>query len=219
MIIRDIEQGSDSWMQMRVGFITASEVWRLMPGAKGSYLKERDNYLAELACEILTNEPYQHFVTKEMERGKELEHLARSAFEGETGQMVEEVAIIEHDTIKMLKGSPDGILGNDGCIEIKMPNTANHFKTIQTGKIDRKYIFQMNVVMMCGNFKYCQFISYDDRAPENLQLYIKRIDKDKLICENIHIEILKFCKELENYVAKLKGYKAKTFNELEAAGY
>jgi len=201
MIIRDIEQGSSEWLQLRVSCVTSSQLWRIMPGKRG-YLKERENYMAELACEKITGLPYEHFVTADMERGSDLEFLARSAYEAKTGIMVEEICIAEHDSIQNFKGSPDGLI-TDGIIEIKMPKTANHFKTITTGNIDMKYIYQMQGNMMCCNAKVAEFISFDDRVPEHLQLFIARVDYDPQMALNIDSEIEKFTAELTAMIGKL----------------
>lgn len=207
MIYKDIIQGSDEWFEIRKGKITASRIVDIMPGVKGKYLASRKNYLAEKVIEILINESQEHFISEAMQWGIDNEPLARSAYEAITGTFVDEVGFIDHDTIQLLGSSPDGLIGTDGGIEIKCPNTAQHLSAILTGNVKRDYIFQMQTLMMCGNLQWCDYISFDPRMPNNLQLYIKRFPRDEIMIAEIIMEVEKFKNELQEMLKKLKEIK------------
>jgi putative phage-type endonuclease len=198
-----IIQGSEEWHKCRLGKVTASRVADLLPGKKGAYLASRKNYIAEKVCEILTGNKTESFVSSAMDHGTETEPLARSAYEALMGLMVDEVGFIDHPNIKDFGASPDGLVNNDGCIEIKCPNTATHIDTLLNGTVKDQYYIQMQVVMMCCNRSWCDFISFDDRMPDNLQLFIKRFDRDNDLISDIEREVMKFQNELGVMIDRL----------------
>jgi hypothetical protein len=104
----------------------------------------------------------------------------------------------------MSGASPDGLLGTDGCIEIKCPNTSTHLETLLTKEIDRKYILQMHWQMYCADRKYCHFVSFDDRMPVNLQLFIKPVFRDENLIDEIKAEVIKFLQELDELEAEVR---------------
>ena len=202
-----MKQGTREWLDARLGWTTGSRIVDIMPGVKGKYLASRKNYMAEKVIEILTNQSPEHFTSESMQWGTDTEPLARSAYEAITGNFVDEDGFIPHPTIAKLGASPDGIVNPDGCIEIKCPNSATHIQTLLTGKVMRNYIFQMNCEMMCLEKQWCDFISFDPRMPENLQLYIKRFPRDEMIIAEIEIEVQKFQNELQEMLTKIKEIK------------
>lgn len=203
-MIHMMQQGTEEWLAIRLGKITASRVVDIVPGLKGKYLASRKNYMSELACEILTGKGADNFVSKPMEWGTETEPLARSAYEAITGNMVDEVGFIDHDNIECFGASPDGLVNDDGCIEIKCPNTATHIETLTGKAVDRKYVYQMQTVMLCGNRQWCDFVSYDCRLPDNLSIFIKRFNRDEVVIKEIKEEVKKFTAELNELIAKLR---------------
>ncbi len=207
MIYKDIIQGSEEWHEIRRGKITGSRIVDIMLGVKGRYLASRKNYIAELVIEILTGESDEHFISESMQWGIDTEPLARSAYEAITGNFVDEIGFIDHDSIQLFGSSPDGLVSEDGGIEIKCPNSATHLSTLLTGNVKRDYIFQMQGLMMCGNRQWCDFISFDPRLPDNLQLYIKRFNRDEVIIAEIKMEVVKFQAELNIMIKKLKEIK------------
>jgi len=207
MIYTDIIQGTPEWHDIRRGKITGSKTVRIVPGVKGKYLASRKNYMAKLICEILTGETAEEFISEEMQWGTDNEPLARSAYEAITGNFVDEVGFIDHDIIQLFGSSPDGLIGEDGSIEIKCPNTATHIDTLINGKVKRDYIYQMQSLMMCGNRQWCDFISFDPRLSNNLQLSIKRFNRDEVMIAEITMEVEKFKSELSEMLRKLKEIK------------
>jgi len=206
MIYKDIIQGSDEWDSIRLGKATSSRMIDIIKGPRG-YRASRINYLAEKVCEILTGQQQEHYHSKPMDGGHEFEALARSTYEGKTGNYVDEVGFIDHDTIQLFGASPDGLVNNDGCIEIKCPNSATHLLTLTKGTIKKDYILQMQAVMMCGNRQWCDFISFDPRIEERLSLYIKRFPRDEVMIAEITMEVEKFKSELTEMLKKLKEIK------------
>lgn len=197
-------QGSDEWLQARLGKVTASRVIDIIPSVKtGKYNASRKNYMAEKVIEILTEKPIDNFVSTAMEWGTETEPLARSAYEAETGNMVEEVGFINHPTIKNFGASSDGVIDKDLILEIKCPNTAQHINLLTGGKIKRDYIYQMESEMMCCDAKQCHFVDYDPRLPDNLSYILFAFTYDPDRRKEIESEVNKFNAELDEMLKKL----------------
>jgi hypothetical protein len=201
----DIEQGSEAWKLSRVGRIGCSRLGDVLASGKGGAPSAtRANYMAELLCERLTGKYADHYTTPEMIWGLEHENAARSLYEARKGIMVIADGGREHPTIKGFGCSPDGLVGDDGGIEIKCPLSKKHIATLLEGKIDRDYIMQMAGGILCYDRKYWDFISYDPRLPENLQLYVKRFTRDELPIDEVKEGVLKFLSELDELESKVK---------------
>ena len=112
-----------------------------------------------------------------------------------------------HDTIEA-GASPDGLVGDDGCLEIKCPNTATHLETLRTGKLPRQYQAQVQGQMWISGRQWCDFVSFDPRLPSNAQLFITRVDRDDLYIENLEQEIVEFLKEVDQEVEFVKNYRS-----------
>ena len=199
----EIEQGTDEWFQARLGKVTASRVADIVAKTKSGYSTSRDNYMAQLICERLTGKPGESFSNSAMQWGTETEPLARASYEVKYNCMVNQVGFVQHPRIEMSGASPDGLV-DGGLLEIKCPNTATHLDTILSGKVPSKYITQMTWQMGCTQTNWCDFVSYDPRMPENLQLFCKRIDLDQAYLAELETEVIQFLKELEDKVNKLR---------------
>ena len=185
-----IEQRTDEWRQVRCGKITASRMNAVMNTLKnGDSGAERRKYIGELVCERLTGEPTPHFQNAAMQHGTELEPIARQAYELETGNLVDEVGFYEHPTIPNAGASPDGLIGDDGLIEIKCPESYTHIETLRTGEIKQDYIYQMQWQMECTGRKWCDFVSFDNRLPEKLQIKIMRVFRDDELIEKMKKQV------------------------------
>jgi len=192
-----IEQGSDAWFAQRLGKVTASRVADVMAKTKSGPAASRKNYMMELLCQRLTGRREEGFTSAAMQRGIELEPLARSAYEVESGLLVLEAEFVIHPQCDQFGASPDGFVGAEGLIEIKNPNTAQHVACIQSGSYDDKYYPQMQCQLACTGRQWCDFVSFDDRMPEELQLFIYRVQRcDEYISEMMD-EVLEFLGELE----------------------
>lgn len=197
-------QGSEEWHAARLGCVTASRVADVMAKTKSGPAAARKNYMMELLCQRLTGQREEGFTSAAMQRGIDMEPLARSAYEIETGEIVTEAAFVLHPQAKHFGASPDGLVGNDGLLEIKCPNTAQHVEFIRTGKPDARYIWQMQAQMECTGREWCDFVSFDDRMPERLQMRVVRIKRDPDKIVEMMDEVLGFLKELSALVIEME---------------
>jgi putative phage-type endonuclease len=199
-----MEQQSNEWFTARLGKVTASRVADVITKTKTGYSASRDNYMAQLICERLTGQKGESFTNAAMEHGTQTEPLARSAYENARNLLVKEVGFINHPRIEMSGASPDGLVAEDGLVEIKCPNTATHIDTLLSGKVPTKYITQMQWQMLCCQRKWCDFVSFDNRLPEHLQLFVQEVEFDPEYAAMLEKEVVLFLTELDNKVAKLK---------------
>ena len=206
-MIEMIEQRSDQWFAARIGKVTASREADVLAKTKTGYSATRDNYMAQLVCERLTGEKGESFTNAAMQHGTDTEPLARAAYESLKDVLVDEVGFVPHPSIKMAGASPDGLVGDDGLIEIKCPNTATHIDTLLNQSVPTKYFTQMQFQMACTGREWCDFVSFDNRLPEELQLFVKRVPRDETYIKLMEAEIVQFIAELDEKIAKLMKVK------------
>ena len=198
-------QRTNDWYTARLGKVTASRVSDVMAKTKSGYSASRANYMAQLICERLTGTQGDSFQNAAMAWGTEQEPAARGAYEARTGLLVQETGFVPHPTIPMAGASPDGLVGDDGLVEIKCPNTATHIDTLLGGSAALKYRDQMMMQMACTGRQWCDFVSYDPRMPANMQLFVVRVIRDERAISEMEGEICKFLAEMETKLARLKG--------------
>lgn len=199
-----MEQRSPEWFAARCGKVTASRLYDVMARTKSGYATSRQNYMAELICQRLTGKPEEEFTNAAMMRGTELEPVAREMYAlNEFDAVISEVGLIDHPTIAGFAASPDGLVNDDGLIEIKCPNTWTHLQTLKTGVPKRQYLLQMHAQMMCTGRKWCDFVSFDDRLPPELAYFKTRINFDEVLAEEIEQEVVKFLTELETEIQNI----------------
>lgn len=193
-----MDQRTEEWFAARCGKVTASRIADVMAKSKstGKPLATRDNYAAQLLCERLTGTVADSFTNAAMQWGTETEPRARAAYEFLHGVSVIEEGFVDHPTVAMSGASPDGLVGEDGLVEIKCPNSATHFATLEGAKIDRKYLLQMQWQMACCERAWCDFASYDPRVPLAMQLHVRRVERDDELIAEIEDEIGTFLTEL-----------------------
>ena len=201
-----IEQGTPEWHQLRLGKVTASRVSDVMAKIKIGESASRKNYRAELVVQRLTGLPSESFTNAAMEWGTATEPMARIAYEIAKEVLVEQVGFIEHPTIAMFGCSPDGLV-HDGMIEIKCPNSATHIEYLTDNKAPAKYINQMQCQMAVTGKKWCDFVSFDPRLPEDLQLFVVRVERDQKYIDSMEVEVVEFLTEVEGMVNQLKERK------------
>jgi putative phage-type endonuclease len=205
----EIIQRSDAWHEIRLGKATASRIADIIAKTKSGYSTSRDNYMAQLVCERLTGQKGESFTNAAMQHGTDTEPLARSAYEAFADVMVEEVGFIQHPKIAMAGASPDGLVGLFGMLEIKCPNTATHIDTLLTQSVPTKYITQMQWQMACAQRQWCDYVSFDPRIRQDLQLFVKRVEFDAPYVATLEEEVIKFLKEVDEKVNKLNNLKVK----------
>ena len=199
-----MEQKSDEWYQARLGKVTASRVASVLAKKDSS---TRADYLTDLVLERLTGNPTEMFVSSAMQWGTDTEPQARMAYEAHTNNLVDEVGFIDHPTIVNFGCSPDGVVGEEGLIEIKCMSSKNAIETLIAGKAPTKYIPQMQTQMAVMNRQWCDFVSFDPRLPEELQLFVIRVNRDDEYIAKLEEEVTAFLEEVESTVTKLKGLK------------
>lgn len=188
------EQRTDEWFAARLGFCTASRVSDAL-AKEGS--ATRENYLWQLVAERLTGLQQESFTNAAMQRGTEMEPIARAAYEAHTETFVDLCGFIQHPEIKWFGASPDGMVGEDGLIEIKCPNTATHLQYMKAGKPPAKYRYQMMAQMASTGRKWVDFVSFDDRLPIQKQLFIVRFEPKPSEMEEMLEGVQKFLAEVE----------------------
>ena len=203
-----MQQGTDAWHQVRCGRVTASRVADIIAKTKTGYSASRENYLAQLVCERMTGKPTESFTNAAMLHGTETEPFARAAYEAATDVLVEEVGFVVHPNIEGAGASPDGLVGLFGLVEIKCPNTATHIQTLLDQKVPEKYNTQMQWQMSCTGRQWCDFVSFDPRMAEGLQLFIKRVEYDPIYVSQLEKEVIFFLMDVEEKINKLNKLKA-----------
>lgn len=199
----EIKQGTDAWFESRIGKVTASRVFDVMSKTKTGYSASRKNYEAQLVIERLTNKKEDSFTSSAMQWGTDTEPLARAEYEAMNLCEVKECGLVDHPSVEMFGASPDGIIDDDGLIEIKCPNTATHLEYLLSKKVPQKYMLQMQTQMACTGRKWCDFVSFDPRLPDHLKMLVIRVDRDDALIGEIEAEVKLFLTGVENLIKEL----------------
>lgn len=198
-----MEQGSQEWFDARAGKVTASRIKDVIAKTKSGYSASRDNYMTDLVLERF-GVFQEQLDTAPIRWGHEQEPFARAVYEVSENIIVDEVGFVQHPTILMAGASPDGLIGDAGLLEIKCPNTKTHFEYLLAGVPPAQYIPQMAWQISCTGRKWCDFVSYDPRAPEGLQYFKIRYVPEAGYIEMLEDEVSKFLIEVENKYQQLK---------------
>lgn len=196
-------QGTDAWRRDRLGHCTASRFSDVLAAIKSGEAAVRRNYRAELVCERLTNHPTEHFTTAEMRHGTEQEPYARMAYEALTGSVVIEQEFIKHPSIAWCGASPDGYVGVHGGVEIKCPNTAQHIDTLLKGMAG-DHIAQVQGNLWISGRSWWDFISFDDRLPTKMRLYVQRVQRDEEYISHLIKEVKAFLASVDGMIEQLQ---------------
>lgn len=202
------EQGTESWFSDRLGKVTASRLADVLAKTKTGYSASRTNYITQLVLERITNTRAESYSNAAMAWGTEQEPFARAAYEAHTGQMVEEVGFIPHPDIEAAGASPDGLVGDDGMVEIKCPASSTILEVWLThsqggNPVDAKYYAQMQWQMRCANRLWCDYVVFDPRMPAKAQLFIFRVERNPDWLKIAEDEVLKFLAEVDAKVVAL----------------
>lgn len=198
-----MEQGSPEWHAVRIGKVTASRVADVVAKTKTGWGASRANYAGELIAERLTGETAPSFTNAAMQWGTDQEPNARIAYEFYRDINVAQIGFVDHLTIAMTGASPDGLVGGDGLIEIKCPNTATHIETLISQKVPAKYVTQMQWQMACTGRQWCDFVSYDPRMPEAMRFFVHRVERDEALIKELETEVSIFLSEISQKVGEL----------------
>lgn len=198
-----IAQGTEEWRQARCGSLGASQIADATARIKSGWGASRANVMAQLLTERLTGIPTETYTNAAMQRGTEKEPDARRAYELATEAWVDEIGLVKHPKIAGTHASPDGLVGEEGQIEVKCPNTATHIDTLLDGAVPEKYLKQIQWQMACTGRNWTDFISFDDRLPDRMQLFIKRVHRDDKMIAELESQVAEFLAELETKLAAL----------------
>lgn len=204
-LIEGVGQGSPEWHAARVGRVTASRIVDVMATIKTGEAASRRDYKWQIVAEILTGKPAEGgFFNQAMQWGVEQEPFARAAYELRYETLVDQIGLVPHPRIARAAASPDGLVGDDGLIEIKCPKTVTHLTTLAEGKIPNEYQLQMCWQMACTGRKWCDFTSFDPRLPDELQLCVIRFhrDEDRIACIEQNVE--RFLDEVDAMIQTLR---------------
>lgn len=198
-----IEQGTPEWHAARCGRVTASRVADMLARTKTGWGASRHNYRAQLVAERLTGIVSDGYVSPAMQWGTDTEASARTVYEMLAGASVAPGGFVAHPTIEMAGCSPDGFVGDHGLVEIKCPNTATHIETLRGRSIPEKYVLQMQFQMACTERAWCDFVSYDPRMPDDMRLFVRRLDRDIDRIAELQAEVVMFLAEVDAAVSEL----------------
>ena len=200
-----MEQRTEEWFQARLGKVTASRVADVLSKIKTGESASRRNYKIQLVSERLTGEKQESYINQAMQDGIDREVFARDRYVQQFGE-VEEVGFIQHPTLEA-GASPDGLVGEDGLLEIKCPMGTTHTETLMTQEVPSKYIPQIQFQLRCTGRKWCDFVSYNPMFPQHLQGFVKRVEADEVYQMELDKEIESFLLEVQTIIDRLKEIK------------
>lgn len=196
-------QGTAEWRQARCGSLGASRVADALAKTKSGWGASRANVMAELIAERLTGVPAENYTNAAMQWGTVTEPEARAAYAFLRGIEVVQVGLIRHPKINGTHASPDGLVGDDGLVEIKAPSTATHIDTLLGTSVPGKYVTQMQWQLSVTGRAWVDFVSYDPRLPVEMQLFCRRVPRDDNLIATLERDVSAFLSEVENKLADL----------------
>jgi putative phage-type endonuclease len=201
-------QRTETWFDWHLGRLTSSRIADAVTKRKrnpGEPLQAYMDLKLELAVERVTRKPAEHFVSVWMERGTELEPLARATYELRTDAPVSLVDFVLHESNEQFGASPDGIIGDEGILEIKVPKRETHAEYLYADRVPPEYLPQCHWLMACTGLKWVDFVSWCPDFPEGLDLFVCRLERDEKRIYEMEVEAEKLLAEVEAMVAQLKG--------------
>lgn len=189
--IHNMEQRSDEWFAIKKGKASASRAQAIGNGGKGL-----ENYVIEIMAEYYSIAERENYINEHMQRGIELEPIAKQVYELEHDCEVREIGFAEYN--EYIGCSPDGLVGKDGMIEIKCPCDRIYLGILINEKIDSGYVWQCQMNMLILKRKWCDLIFYNPNFKKSM--YIKRLKADK----KTHEKLLKGFEKVEEEIIKIK---------------
>lgn len=204
--IIDAEQRSPEWFKARAGLLTGSRAADMLATIKSGEAAARRDYRMQLVCERLTGQPQEDgFVNAAMTRGIDLEPAALAAYEGLTGSIMSRSGFLRHNTLA-IGCSLDGHIDDfKGILELKVPKSATHLKYWRgKGEVPTEYLPQVTHNMFVTGAEWCDFLSYDDRFPEQMQTFLVRLKRSEVDMDAYEAAALKFLAEVQVEVDAIK---------------
>lgn len=201
------EQLSAAWFQNHCGIVTGSHMTAVLDFTKkGEPGASRKTYLRTKLGEILTGVAIQdNYVSREMLDGIEREPAGRVAYQREEGVLIEEIDFALSDEVPRFGGSFDGLVGDDGIIELKCPKAGTHLDWFLAGVVPEAHLPQINSYLAISGRAWCDFVSYCPMiAAKDLRLLIIRQERDQAAIDRIHGAVEAFNAEIDEQIAKLR---------------
>lgn len=199
MITLEIKQGTEEWFKARCGIPTASNFDSIIT-TKGEPSKQREKYLHQLVAERVTGRAVEGYKNLAMERGQELESEARSLYEIINDVTVKQVGIAYKDDSCKVGCSPDGLVSDDGCLEIKCPEAHTHVGYLLAGVLPTNYFQQVQGQLYVTGRSWVDFMSYYP----GLKPLIVRVERNEEFIAKLNKEIALFCADLELITERIK---------------
>lgn len=201
-------QRTPEWLHQRAGCLTASRAAAVLCRSKrtGEPLQAYYDLQDHIIAERITGDSIGIGTTAAMQWGIDHEDDARTAYEAHTGEVVDLAGFILHPSIHWLGASPDGLVGDDGLVEIKCPNTVTHLKRIGARVVPEEYKPQMLVQLLCTGRKWCDFVDYDPRLQgpyERHRLFVVRYEPTAEELDDAMQKCVNFLKEVEDEMQAL----------------
>ena len=207
MITVNCEQGSEEWLRLRLGLVSASRFKDIMTNPRNKtelFSSTAKSYMLELIAEIVTGEQ-KEVSGKALEWGSNNEKSAQIEYAFEQGVTVDEIGICLTDD-RQIGASPDGFIGDFGGIEIKCPyNSANHISTVIAGDMPKEHMAQVQGNMLVNNRLWWDFVSYDPRIDGKGRIFITRIERDEEYIEKLQIKLTAFLIEMKRILKESFG--------------
>lgn len=191
MRISEHEQGTEEWLAERVGLITASNVSNLI-SSTGKPSASATGYIDKVVGEILMGGPEETYKNAAMQRGNDLEPEARAWYEMLSGNDVEEVGLCIRDELGAAC-SPDGLIGDDGGLEIKCLMAKGHVAALRQGKVPSDYVSQVQMCMWITDRQWWDFACYHPTMPKLLL----RVERDQEYIDLMATEVAKAKAKIE----------------------
>jgi len=201
MEIINCEQGGSEWLKARLGVATCSNFSKIVTST-GELSKQLKSYAIKLASELLTVEQEDSYTNKDMERGNELEPEARQAYQEYAFCEVKEVGFMIDNGFGY---SPDGLIDDDGLIEIKCPNQTTHTQYLFEDRLPTAYKAQVQGGLLTSGRKFCDFVSYNPSFKDDKRLFVKRIERDEEFIIKLMIGIQKTIGIRDEFLKEIEG--------------
>jgi putative phage-type endonuclease len=194
-----MEQRSDEWYAARLGCATGSRASDILAGKD---TQARRGYITQIVTERLTGRAQDSFVNVDMQRGIDTEPMAKAAYQA-SHELTDDVGFVKHPLIQWFGASPDALVGDEGLVEIKCPRSTTHLDYLTSGKPPAKYVPQMLAQLSCTRRKWVDFVSFDNRFPEHLQLFVVRFEPKQEEIEKFETKVKEFLAEVNNLMEQL----------------
>lgn len=200
-VFKDIEQGSEAWLELRRGLVTCSELSTVLAkGRSGGESITRRKYLLTLAGERMAGCVEAGYSNSYMERGHQDEEEGRALYSMVTDNDIEKVAFIKNGEVGY---SPDGLIGTNGLIEVKTKLYHLHLDALLRNEVPNEHTAQCQGGLWVSGREWIDFASY----AKGLPLFVKRVHRDEAYIARIKIEVDDFLSEMHELIAKITQHK------------